>query len=208
MWEEKWLSQFPLVEFKNGENIISTDEDVKFNYYIIKGICARTQITKDGEEIIYAYYHSGKMIGVNLSRYGYKSILDFKAKTDCLCYKIPYQLIQQKILEDNQLCYALLQEVLDELDFYIDASTSHHLGGGQSVLCFYLKHLATLQKDHTYLVPSTFTNIELSKYCGLHPVSVSRLLTKLTQEKILERTVSGIIIYDMERLTLYIKTGE
>lgn len=208
MWETKWLSQFPLIEFKNGENIISTGEEVKFNYYIVKGICARMQLTENGEEIIYAYCHSGKMIGANLNRYGHKSTMDFKAKTDCQCYKIPYQLVQQKISENNQICYTLLQETLDELDFYINVSNSHHLGGGQSVLCFYLKHLAILQKDNTYLIPSIFTNVELSKYCGLHPVSISRLLTKLTQENILERTPSGIVIYDMNRLLRYIKIEE
>lgn len=208
MWEKQWLAQFPEVSFAANDNILTTGDPLQYNYYLIDGICAKMQLTPDGEELILYYYKPGKMLGVHLNRYGQEIAMDFRACTPCRCYRIPHTLVQQKIRSDNDVCYFLLQESMDECDFWANSAIAHMLGGGISVLCLFLQQLAVPQPDGTGLLHPMFTNVTLSKYCGLHTVSISRLLSRLHREGILARSADGIRIYDMERLANYIKTGE
>lgn len=204
MWDEQWLKQFPVTTYEAGKKIIAMGEPVQYNYYLIEGTCARIEMNSLGDDIIQNYYHSGKMLGINLLRYDKKSINDFIAKTKCICYQIPCLAVQQMVQNNVKICYSILQETLDELDYHVNASNAFIFGGGISSLCLHLKRLAELQPDGTYLIPHYITNIELSKYCGIHTVSISRLLTKLLKEKIISRNQDGIVIHDIDALTGYI----
>lgn len=208
MWRNEWLKQFPQITFLSGAYIFRTDEAANYNYYLISGICAQIYPTIHGESCILNYYQTGKMLGINLHRFGNASPLEFVAKTNCLCYKIPWETVDAYVKNDNHLCYSLLQETLDEYEHLSNFHIARALGGGISMLCMTLKQFAVLQPDHTWRLDPIFTNIELSNYCGIHAVSVSRLLSKLTRENILARTSEGIVIYNMDQLSHYIEIGE
>lgn len=208
MWNQQWLQQFPKVTFTAEKKIFEMGQPVLFYYYLIDGICARITPTIEGEDIVLQYYQKGKMLGLHLRQFGEESILDFTAKTICHCYKIPWQQADQEIRQNNALCYALMQEMVNECEFWAVSYIARSLGGGISILSLALSTLAVKQQDGSFLLHPIFTNVELSKFCGIHIVSVSRLITKLTKEKILERQKEGIRIYDMDRLSSYIKLGE
>lgn len=208
MWDQTWLQQFPQVTFAPKDKIFTLGETILYNYYLSDGICAKINPTSDGEDIVLQYYQPGKMLGVHLRQFGIETSLEFVAKTHCTCYKIPWQNVEHKIKTDNALCYSLMEEMVDECEFWSTSYVAHTLGGGISVLTLALKNLAIKQIDNTYQLHPMFTNVELSKYCGIHTVSVSRLLNKLAHENILERKKEGIVIYDIDRLSAYIKIGE
>lgn len=208
MWDPAWLEKFPKVYFESGERIIKIDEPIIYNYYLVKGVCAKTVYSSEGESLILHYYNPGKMIGLHLRRYDEKSTMDFVAKSSCVCYKIPYQETQEMLINDNKLCYYTLQECLDEYDLFANESIASIFGGGMSVLCFNLKALAQKNEKGDYIVPLIYTNIELSQLCGVHQVSISRMLNQLKSKKIIARCAEGILINDMEALENYIKTEE
>lgn len=208
MWDNTWLQQFPQVTFAPKEKIFTMGEAIQYNYYLIDGICAKVNPTIDGEDIILQYYQSGKMLGMHLRQFGSETALDFVAKTNCICYKIPWQEVEHKIKKDNALCYSLMEEMVNECEFWSTSYIAYTLGGGISVLALALKMLAIKQSNNTYLLHPMFTNVELSKFCGIHTVSVSRLINKLAHENILERKKEGIVIYDIDGLSAYIKLGE
>ena len=208
MWDPNWLSQFPQAIFQPNEKIFHIGEQIQFNYYLLEGICAKMLSSDEGEELVLQYYQPGKMLGIHLHRYGDQNPLDFLAKTRCTCCKIPWELVDQQVRSDNALCYDLLQESVQECELLADATIAHVFGGGISVLGMALRSLAIPQPDGTYFLDPLFTNVELGKYCGIHTVSVSRLMTRLAHEGILERTKDGVIIYDLPRLSCYIKLDE
>ena len=208
MWPHDWLEHYPKINFALGDAIISSGETNTYCYYLISGIAARTLATADGDDIILKYFQSGKMLGYHLRQFGATAELDFIVKTPCTCYKIPWQDVDALVRQNGDLCYALMEEMTEECDFWATSYIAHSLGGGISVLCLSLSFLAKPQANGTHKVHPMFTNIELGHYCGVHPVSVSRLLSKLTHEGILERTKEGLVIYDMAALSSYIKIGE
>ena len=208
MWDETWLKQYPLLCFKSGQTIISLGEIFSHYYCLRAGICARIHPTYDGDEVIMQYLHPGDMIGMGLKNFGEESVSEFVARKDCECYQIPFEDVEQLLQTDATLCYAVYQNTLLELDFWATSYLAKTLGGGISILCLALHTQAKEQRDGTYLVDSMFTNMELSKYCGVHPVSISRFMTQLHHEGILERKKDGIHIYDRERLYDYVKLGK
>ena len=208
MWDPVWLEKFPKIYFERDERIIKMDESIIYNYYLIKGVCAKMVYSPDGESFILHYYNPGKMLGLHLRRNGKKNTLDFVAKTSCVCYKIPYQETQNMLINDNKLCYYTLQECLDEYDLFVNKKIASTFGGGMSVLCFNLKALAQKNEKGNYIVPLSYTNVELSQLCGVHQVSISRMLNQLKAKKIITRCDEGILISNMEALENYIKTEE
>ena len=208
MWDQNWLKQFPQVTFQPNEKIFQIGQPPKFNYYLIDGICAKMLSSDEGEELVLQYFQPGKMLGIHLHRYGDENPLEFLAKTPCHCYKIPWEKVDQQVRTDSSLCYDLLQESVMEGELLANATIAHVFGGGISVLGMALKSLAILQSDGTYFLDPLFTNVELSKYCGIHTVSVARLMTRLSHEGILARTKEGITIYDMDQLSTYVKLDE
>lgn len=208
MWDKDWLIQFPKVSFAPNDKLFSMGEPIRYNYYLIDGICAKVLPSADGKDAILAYCEKGRMVGVHIKRQKAGSPFDFIAKTDCHCYKIPCEYIEQQIRTNNELCYQLLQEASDDCDFWATYYVTHFFGGSIAVLCLTLKSLAHENSDGSFSIPPLFSNVELGKLCGIHTVSVSRLIGKLTREGILERKKEGIVIYDMERLSAYVKLGE
>lgn len=208
IWDETWLKQYPLLRFKSGQKIISLGAAYSDYYYLRSGICARINPTCEGDEVIMQYLHPGDMIGLGLKNFGEESISEFVARKNCECYEIPIEDVEQRLQTDATLCYAVYQNTLLDLDFWATSYLAKTLGGGISILCLALHTQAKPQYDGTYLVDSMFTNMELSKYCGVHTVSISRFMTQLHHEGILERKKDGIHIYDRERLYNYVKLGE
>lgn len=154
------------------------------------------------------YLHAGDMIGLGLKNFGEESVSDFIARKSCECYRIPIEHVEQRLQHDAALCYAVYQKTVSELDFWATSYLARTLGGGISIVCLALDTQAKMRDDGAYVVDSMFTNMELSKYCGVHAVSVSRFMTQLHREGILERKKDGIHIYDRKRLFSYVKLGK
>ncbi len=203
MWEKKWVEQYPKICFRAGEHIFKIGERLQYNYYLLNGICARVFLAPNGEEIVLNYFHSGKMIGIYSER-EQEVVEEFLAKTDCICYKIPCLQIETYIKGHHDFAYALLQEMAEEYWQQLTFHIARTLGGGISVVGIALKSLAIPQTDGSFLVDAIFTNVELSKYCGIHAVSVSRLLAQLSKAHIIEKRPDGITIHEMSQLEEYI----
>lgn len=60
-----------------------------------------------------------------------------------------------------------------------------------------------LMKSNRLVVDKSFSNVELSKFLGVHAVTISRLLSRLQREGVIKREEEGIVILDNQRLHDY-----
>lgn len=208
MWERAWLEQYPLVHFEVGERLITIGETYDYYYYLEDGICARVSPTVEGEDVVLLYYQAGEMIGLHLEEFGKEAISEFVARKPCQCRQIPWREVEQYVKTHSHLCYRLMKALVHECDFWATSYIAHSLGGGISELCLVLSTQARQQENGQWLVDPMFTNMELSHYCGIHTVSISRLMTRLHKEGVLTRCKDGIVIEDMARLKNYVKLGD
>ncbi|MEF2824537.1 MAG: Crp/Fnr family transcriptional regulator [Peptococcaceae bacterium] len=208
MWERAWLEQYPLVHFEVGERLITIGETYDYYYYLEDGICARVSPTVEGEDVVLLYYQAGEMIGLYLEEFGKEAISEFVARKPCQCRQIPWREVEQYVKTHPHLCYRLMKALVHECDFWATSYIAYSLGGGISVLSLVLSTQARQQENGQWLVDPMFTNMELSHYCGIHTVSISRLMTRLHKEGVLTRCKDGIVIEDMARLKNYVKLGD
>ncbi len=208
MWERAWLEQYPLVHFEVGERLITIGETYDYYYYLEDGICARVSPTVEGEDVVLLYYQAGEMIGLHLEEFGKEAISEVVARKPCQCRQIPWREVEQYVKTHPHLCYRLMKALVHECDFWATSYIAYSLGGGISVLSLVLSTQARQQENGQWLVDPMFTNMELSHYCGIHTVSISRLMTRLHKEGVLTRCKDGIVIEDMARLKNYVKLGD
>ena len=76
-----------------------------------------------------------------------------------------------------------------------------------SSVCRFLLQVATPAKDGL-TVPKLFTYGEISRFLGVHEVTVSRIIGRLKQEDLITRSSSGLLINEAKELANIIRHPE
>lgn len=203
------LPQAVLCHFKKGDYLIKQGDWVDYIYYVVEGICHGLAVTVNGLETI--YYTKGdesiinSLVGVLMPFVDQPSLTSFVAKTDCLCYRIPADVVMA--------CLETRPDLLKELVTL--AMNSYYMVCGQlqirqqrdavSALTRFL--LDKAQEKENLVVPSHYSNTDIGRFLGIHPVTTAKILKKLKEEKLIMRAKEGIVILNAQLLGEY-ATGE
>ena len=76
-----------------------------------------------------------------------------------------------------------------------------------SSVCRFLLQVSVLSKEGL-TVPKLFTYGEISRFLGVHEVTVSKIIGRLKQESLITRTPSGLFITDNTELEHIIRHPE
>ncbi|WP_242966753.1 Crp/Fnr family transcriptional regulator [Desulfosporosinus sp. FKA] len=193
-------------EFKKGSYIIRQGEKMDYVYYLISGTCYRTLISEKGDEVIY---------GVKESNNSFQSVLgaltifdnglsdyDFIAKSKCICYKIPKEIFWQYVQNDPVALSQLLQMAIGLVRELVDSLQARNEGKVGNRLCKFLLTNSQVEQG-LLLVDKRFTNATISRFLGIHKVTVAKILRALKSEGIIKKEKEGIIILDENKLESY-----
>ncbi|EGW39110.1 Crp/Fnr family transcriptional regulator [Desulfosporosinus sp. OT] len=193
-------------EFKKGSYIIRQGENVDYLYYLTSGTCYRTLITEKGDEIIYGIKESNNSIrsimGVLSLFSNGISAYHFIAKSKCCCLKIPKDTFLKYVQDDANILRQLLQMATGNIRELVDSLQARNEGKVGNRLCKFL--LNKSQDDHgVLLVNKYYSNATISRFLGIHKVTVAKILRALKNEGILKKEKDGIIILNENKLTSY-----
>lgn len=200
-------------EVKKGEFICNplVDNVYETIYFLDKGISALTSYSESGEEQIHLYYGEKRVAGFSavLSRHfseEWKSSQSWNylvkpdtcwltAKTDCVYYKITGNQVQELLFQSPDFMRGILSsltrnylEMVDKLQTMLDGSRT-------AQFCQWLLSCRMKQGDE-YVIPKAFSFVEVAKFLGMHPVTVSRLFKKVRELGAIEKRDGMIIIKD------------
>ncbi len=180
--------------FKKGEYLIRQDEKIECLYYLVEGTVQRRLLSPEGKEIILSLQFADKqnyacsLVGIFVIQ-GRDAVSDcfFVAHTNCLCYKIPlesYQIFEKEHKEE------ILQQLLNRAlknynDLFIVYSSEHHKNSS-ALLCSYILEHATIKDDHL-IFEQQISKEEWGKHLDIHPVNISKIVSTLTKEGILQK---------------------
>lgn len=199
----KHLGQCTTVEFKRAEIILRQGEPVKDIYYLTKGSCYRSAITKQGEEYCYWIRSSehpiDSLLGVfSLYGNGYSGS-SITAKSDCECLRIPGDVflafadtspvLLRRLLERSLRQYGDLDRLFHS---YKEGKAAEQVAGILLEGCGY--------GQEAYEVPDTYSYDFISRMTALHRVTVARIIGYLKEEGIIARRGRKIVILDKEEL--------
>lgn len=204
-------------EAKKGEYICNplVDGITQTVCYLDQGIASLISYNDSGEERIHLYFNEKRVIGFagaltrmfsddwNQNRdLGYviaPQMCWAIAKTDCVFYRITEQQFQHLMSESPDFCKGILSSMTYN---YLALISKFHItmdGNRTAQFCQWLLS-CRIKKGGCYVIPKEFSFAEVSKYLGMHPVTVSRLAKKLKELGAIDRKDSYIIIKNEELL--------
>ena len=180
------------------------------------GLCALQSLTRDGEEKIYLYFDSKRIIGFAqiMRRMLFQSeegaqykTYSIVAKTDCTLYRISDIDFFRLVKEDQEFNLFLLRILTKN---YLDILDRYHQIQEESAavrLCRLILEFS-VDKQGRKTLPKYFNYIELSKYLGIHPVTVSRIMGKLKQYGFISKDGHSVVLENEEKLREFIESGQ
>lgn len=172
-------------------------------YYLLDGICALTGYSKSGAEHVFLYLLPERLVGFNpyvsggSSKYYAYSGPFIQTKTDCRMYKIPKNAFLNYLntnLEFNQYMVRLLSENYHHTLAHFKQVQEE---SSVTVICRFLMSMYTETSDGPVL-PRFFTHDEISKYLGLHIVTVSKIMLKLKSMGYIEKLPCGVLLKNLD----------
>lgn len=207
---------------EKGE-IIHDPSSEKMSHQVIfleSGLASLMSYTKDGEERVYLYFRGKRLIGfapvlnqmveyyvtMNRSLEDLENASDYLqvAKSRCVLYEMSeadFKHLLDTDLSFNRLVLSALASNYIELMAHFRQSLEESAG---TRFCRLLLE-AYMIRDGKKVLPKSLTFLEMSKYLGTHPVTVSRIVAILKKEGCIAKIDGRVTILDENRLRYYIK---
>ena len=186
-------------------------------YYLESGLVALMSYSRGGEERVYLYMKGPRIISFmtlllsvtnsqEITGNVVPSHLVQMTKTHCVLHRMQGSIFRKLLDEDlkfNRLILqataANFQEVLSHFQQALEDSASVRLC--RLLLDFYVV------KNGKKVLPKTMSFLEMSKYLGTHPVTVSRIVAILKKDGCIVKEQGYVVIRDEERLLQMIENG-
>lgn len=198
-----------------------TDEAQRYcAYFLISGLVGLTTITREGEEKIYLYFNGKRLIGFapllmstitepavgRMRKIGHAEVF-LIAKTKCVLYQlreVEYRKLLERDFEFNRMVLqVLVANYIDLLDHFQQALEE----SAGTRFCRLLLE-SYVEKEGKKVLPRSMTFLEMAKYLGTHPVTVSRIVAVLKKDGCITKEQGRVVIQDEERLLKLIETGQ
>lgn len=206
------LCQREKVIFQKGSFIARQGQPVDYVYYLSSGICMRTSFTPKGDEIIYDMRTADRSVSCllgALTLYCPKDILNtnFIAKTTCICHKIPRDDFRAFLYAYPEVLHELMYLAMERYECLDKNFHSKQKGYLANRVCSFLME-NLVEKDDKLWLNKRFSNSEISKYLGVHRVTIIKILKRLENDGLIRRSPDGLEIIDPKHLQTYANDQE
>jgi len=205
---ELFYQQGKRLEVPRGAELYNSalDQNKGFAYFLDSGFCSLAGMTRDGREHIFLYFPGQRIVGfmqlmpVDVEEGAHIIIT---AKTPCVVYRVTREQFQGFL--DDPFFQRYMLHVLAEN--YMNLIKHYQSGQDQCATC----RLCGLLLDYAeeeggrLRMPAYFNMAELSRYLGVHTVTVSRIVTQLKQRGYIEKQGHRIVLTDpsgLEKLVI------
>lgn len=184
--------------------------DGDYMYYLETGLAALMSFTKDGDERVYLYFNDQRLISFApiLKRMFsfpgglFQEVPDtfFQiAKTRCILYRIDYKTAEMLMKTEKEFSLLLLQAVTKN---YLEVLNHFRQAQEESAGIRFCRLLleSSVEKNGIRVIPKSMTFLEMSRYLGTHPVTVSRIVAQLKKLGCIAKEQGVVVIKDIQKL--------
>lgn len=205
--QTNFLQQFPKKVYGKGETIILQGDEIKNVYFLAKGDCNRKIITESGEDLIYdrrtASNSSNDFIAAIYSYIiGKTSSFTYATENGCEINIIPQEDFKTFLDKNPEIMHGLLFRICNRYNDLNQNFLSKRANNTIALICAILRKSA-VETDGKYFVDKKLNVTELSRRVGSHRVTVSKIINRLIQENVIEKTTKGFLILDKDTLSEY-----
>ncbi|MBS4190989.1 Crp/Fnr family transcriptional regulator [Bacillus sp. FJAT-49705] len=191
-------------EWKKGSHVFMQDDPLENVYFIQSGRIKIYKSDINGKEQIVAIMKNGEMfphVGF-FRKGGYPAFSEVLENSTLVV--VPIDLFEKVLIDNPELCIKVFKVLGEKIVDLQERLESQILNNTYEQI---IKLLVRLAKNHgeemderLYLLKSEFTNKDLANMIGTTRETMSRTLTKLRKDHLIETDSAGNIIIDPDRL--------
>ncbi|AHF10426.1 Crp/Fnr family transcriptional regulator [Dehalobacter restrictus] len=194
--------------YRKGEAVLLPDEVLGKIIFVLSGRLKVSTITPDGREKF--IYSAGQYCLMDrLFSFEEDHILIIAVEDSKVCFFTKEQLLMV-FKQDEELIIDVLRNFASKVYYFLNQTNELNLYSPSARILRLLYELYKSKgkyKNNTWEINIYLPNKGISEITGLHFVTVSKIFGYLKRQKILKKTKTKIIIYDVERLKSLIDEG-
>ncbi len=186
---------------KAGEPLFFESEDIKYFYTVISGEVRLCNILEDGRRQVVGFRSCGDKVGEHL---GGKYLYDAEAVCDTIVCQFPVRELQMQMDQTPQMRSNLMEIMQDE----ISELQQHTILLGRKTpiekIATFLRNRAAklnLVGEENIEISLSMGRSDIADYLGLTVETVSRTISKLKCEKVIDvPSANAVIVRDLQQL--------
>lgn len=196
------LPEVTYCRFNKGHYLVKQGELPEYVYSIISGSLKRVMVNDKGDEMIMERFGRGDLVCIIMVIANAPGASNIIVEKEVYCYKIP----KNVFLNEMNTNIELMRHVLDKLiDMHMKLRVlyrNRQEGRTPNYLCSFILKNAQ-EKNGQFILDKVFTNAEIGRLLGIHRVTAARIINKLIHNQVLSRTPQGLVLLDIDELTMY-----
>lgn len=172
-----------------------------FFYVVKKGSFKKFSVLENGREQLYAFYLPGDLIGLDAVGFGYQLFSVAALEDDSVVCEIPAEKLLP-FVQNNADMQQKLMTITSE-QFHHHESIPRNAQAKEKVAAF-LFNIATRYHHHSPINQETIhlpmSRQDIGNYLGLTIETISRIITELKAEGVLNSQGKNIVILDAKKL--------
>lgn len=186
--------------YPKGSAVVLPGDRVKMLIYVISGRLRISMVIDDERERLVYFAGRNCLLGLLFTEYSDVYAVTTESSRVCLFSE---QQVRQIIQMDNDISLEIFKNYQSKVSYYMKQVTEMDCFNPTVRIVRLLYQLCIakgIKIDNAYEVDSTLTLKSISEITGAHYVTVSKVLSCLKKQNILEKKKEKIIIYDLPKL--------
>ncbi len=204
---EAFFSRYPRRTFRKGQILLLNGDELDHVHYLLDGRVKQYDVSYRGDEIVLNRFKPGTFFPVSLAVNPEPSQYIFEAETNIEVYSAPAKDVVAYLQENSDVLYDLLGRVYRGVDGILGRMVQLMGSSARSRLAYELTTEAKRfgkKLDTGGILLETHEHA-IGEQAGLSRETVSREIHKFKKEGLIEISLGGIVIKDVEALEEIVK---
>ena len=197
------IEDIEVMKVRKGHMICSKGEEINHMFLVVEGKVKIYTITPDDKRLILRFQKSLGIIGDIEYIQGTDVLHTIEASSECLLFKIPFQIIRNTVGNDPKFLSFLLDVITSRFRAKTDAATLNLLYPVEvRIASFLLSTTANGEDKHSvYHEEAVGSGLkDIADMVGTSYRHLNRVIKKLCNEEIISRSAGKLFIKDLDRL--------
>jgi len=206
----RFFEQFTPFALKADDILITSHTVTPQVFYLTSGIVKQIATTQKGQDLTLNLFKPGSFFPLMNGLLDVPNSYAFVCVTECVGFKAPLSKVKEYLQSDPMVAYSVMLRLLSGLHGMLQKTEKLMQGDALSLL---IQTLLTLgerfpDSDNESTIKITLTHQQLAELTGLSRETVTRELSHLRQEKLIEISQHRIRLLDMEALRSKVSSSE
>lgn len=192
--------------FTTGQIIQFQDDRVEDLYVLETGLAVARCYEHNGKESWIDSFNTGDLIGVEHIHTGGPSQCQITAQSSVSVLQFKRKTFTERMISDHELNFFVIQQLTSRLKKFQDSRAESHMLSKRGRVASEIRRMAErAETESGYVVSPKPVISDMALRLGIARETVSRTVSDLVKNQVLQRGTSGYIVPDLGRLEAHMR---